>query len=58
MTTLSGTAQPAPAAGLGRHVPGRVIGPGSPDWDSARRPWNRRAGRAADGGLGALLGAS
>ena len=42
MTTLSGTAQPAPAAGLARHLRGRVIGPGSPDWDRARRPWNRR----------------
>ena len=42
MTTLSGTAQPAPSAGLARHLRGRVIGPDSPDWDTARRPWNRR----------------
>jgi hypothetical protein len=42
MTTLSGTAQPAPAAGLARHLRGRVIGPDSPGWDTARRPWNRR----------------
>ena len=45
MTTLSGTAQPASAAGLARHLPGRVIGPDSPDWDTARRPRNRRAGQ-------------
>jgi hypothetical protein len=43
MSRLSGTAQPAPAPGLARHLRGRVIGPDSPDWDAGRRPWNRRA---------------
>jgi hypothetical protein len=38
MTTLSGTAQPAPAAGLARHLRGPVIEPDSPGWDAARRP--------------------
>lgn len=42
MTRLSGTARPAPAAGLARHLRGRVINPDSPDRDAARRPWNRR----------------
>jgi len=42
MTTLSGTAQPASAAGLARPLRGPVIGPDSPDWDADRRPWNRR----------------
>jgi len=40
MTTLSGTAQLA--AELASHVRGRVTGPGSSDWDTARSPWNRR----------------
>ena len=42
MTTLSGAAQSASAAGLAHDVRGRVIGPDSPDWDTARRPWNLR----------------
>jgi FAD/FMN-containing dehydrogenase len=42
ITIPSGTSQPASAAGLARHLRGRVIGPDSPDWDMARRPWNRR----------------
>jgi hypothetical protein len=42
MTRLSGTAQPASAAGPTRHLRGRVIGPDSRDRDAGRRPWNRR----------------
>jgi len=42
MTTVSGAAQLAAAAELARHVRGRVTGPDSPDWDTARIPWNRR----------------
>jgi hypothetical protein len=42
MTTFSGAALSASAAGLARQVRGRVIGPDSPDWDGARRPWNLR----------------
>jgi hypothetical protein len=40
MTTVSGAAQSA--AELASHLRGRVTGPGSPDWDTARIPWNRR----------------
>jgi hypothetical protein len=40
MTTLSGAAQSA--AELASHLHGRVTGPDSPDWDTARMPWNRR----------------
>jgi len=42
MTRLSGAAQPASAAGLARHLRGRVIGPDSRDRDAAWRLWNRR----------------
>jgi len=42
MTTISGPAQPAVAAELARHVRGRVTGPDSSDWDTARIAWNRR----------------
>jgi len=45
MTTLSGAAQPASCGGLARHLRGRVTGPDSPDWDTARRPWNHRVDR-------------
>jgi FAD/FMN-containing dehydrogenase len=41
MTTVSGAAQSAPAA-LASQVRGQVTGPDSPDWDTARTPWNRR----------------
>lgn len=33
---------PAQLAGLARHLRGRLILPGEQDWDTARRPWNRR----------------
>ena len=29
-------------SGLSRHVRGRLLVPGDPDWDTARRPWNLR----------------
>ena len=51
MTTLSGTAQPAPAAGLARHLRGRVTEPDSPDWDTARRRDLFWALRGAGGGF-------
>ena len=37
------TQQPAAVlSGLSRHVRGRVITPGDPDWDNLRRPWKLR----------------
>jgi FAD/FMN-containing dehydrogenase len=36
------TQQPAVLSGLSRHLRGRLIVPGDPDWDTARRPWNLR----------------
>jgi len=29
-------------AGLAPHLRGRLVVPGDPDWDTARKPWNRR----------------
>ena len=40
--TVHHTTAASELAGLARHVRGRVILPGDGDWDSARRPWNRR----------------
>ena len=39
MTTQQSTAA---LSGLSRHVRGRLLVPGDPDWDTARRPWNLR----------------
>jgi hypothetical protein len=39
MTTQQSTSA---LSGLSRHLQGRLLVPGDPDWDTARRPWNLR----------------
>ena len=39
MTTQQSTSA---LSGLSRHLRGRLLVPGDPDWDTARRPWNLR----------------
>jgi hypothetical protein len=39
MTTQQSTAV---LSGLSRHLRGRLLAPGDPDWDTARQPWNLR----------------
>jgi len=38
-------------SGLPRLLRGRLLVPGDPDWDAARRPWNLRVDQRPAGGL-------